>query len=308
MCAMSWWRALWRRLFGRRPVSVPPPPRAAWRGRPAPGGIWWADGPDQEGNGSKGPPRLVLRTRRGGSARPQNPHQDPARRPPPPRPPPARGGHDRLLALPLHVHVGVDLGQGTLDEHLLDQYRNRVRQLVAYPLQGRLADQLPDEHLLGLVGEHVVRVQPGRLGQVAAQHLDERVQALPGDGTDRYHIGEVGQLADRDQLGGHIRPGDQVDLGDHGHDAGAEPGDLRGDEPVAAPDLLVGRDAQADHVDLAPRLPDEVVEPLPEQGTRPVQAGRVDEHELRVRPVQDSAYHVPRGLRLGRGDRDLLAD
>ena len=68
MCAMSWWRALWRRLFGRRPVSVPPPPRAAWRGRPAPGEIWWADVPYQEGNGSKVRPCLVLRTGRGGSA------------------------------------------------------------------------------------------------------------------------------------------------------------------------------------------------------------------------------------------------
>ena len=68
MCAMSWWRALWRRLFGRRFVSVPPPPRAAWRGRPAPGEIWWADVPYQEGNGSKVRPCLVLRTGRGGSA------------------------------------------------------------------------------------------------------------------------------------------------------------------------------------------------------------------------------------------------
>jgi hypothetical protein len=68
MSAMSWWRALLRRLFGRRLVSVPPPPRPAWRGRPAHGEIWWADVPYQEGNGSKIRPCLVLRTGRGGSA------------------------------------------------------------------------------------------------------------------------------------------------------------------------------------------------------------------------------------------------
>jgi hypothetical protein len=67
MSAMSWWRTLLRRLFGRRFVSVPPPPRPALRGRPAPGEIWWADVPYQEGNGSKIRPCLVLRTGRGGS-------------------------------------------------------------------------------------------------------------------------------------------------------------------------------------------------------------------------------------------------
>src|SRR5207248_5136734 len=87
-----------------------------------------------------------------------------------------------------------------------------------------------------------------------------------------------------------------------------EPGDLPGDEPVAPADLLVRGDAQADHVDLAPGVPHEVVEPLPEQRARPVQTGRVDEDELRVRPVQYPADHVPGGLRLGRGDRDLLPD
>jgi len=69
MSAMSWWRALLRRLFpSRRPVTVPPPPRPGWRGRPAPGEIWWADVPYQEGDGSKVRPCLVLRTGRGGSA------------------------------------------------------------------------------------------------------------------------------------------------------------------------------------------------------------------------------------------------
>jgi hypothetical protein len=69
MSAMSWWRALLRRLFpGRGPVTVPVPPRPGWRGRPAPGEIWWADVPYQDGIGSKIRPCLVLRTGRGGSA------------------------------------------------------------------------------------------------------------------------------------------------------------------------------------------------------------------------------------------------
>jgi hypothetical protein len=44
-----------------RPVTPPPPPRASWRGRPAPGEIWWADVPYQDGDGSKiRPPRTGI--------------------------------------------------------------------------------------------------------------------------------------------------------------------------------------------------------------------------------------------------------
>ena len=63
----------------------------------------------------------------------------------------------------------------------------------------------------------------------------------------------------------------------------------RGDEPVARPDPLVGRQAEADHVDLEQGLAHQVVEPLAEQRARAVQAGGVDEHELRVGPVHDAA-------------------
>ena len=81
-----------------------------------------------------------------------------------------------------------------------------------------------------------------------------------------------------------------------------------GDEPVALADRLVGRQAQADHVDLAPHLADQVVEALAEQRARAVQAGRVDQDELRVGPVQHRADHVPGGLRPVGGDGDLLTD
>ena len=38
-------------------------------------------------------------------------------------------------------------------DHLLDDHRDRVRQLVAHALERGLADELGDERLLGLVGE-----------------------------------------------------------------------------------------------------------------------------------------------------------
>jgi hypothetical protein len=56
-----------RRPTRGRPFTPPPPPRPGWRGRPAPGEIWWADLPYQDGTGSKIRPCLVLSTGPGGS-------------------------------------------------------------------------------------------------------------------------------------------------------------------------------------------------------------------------------------------------
>jgi len=50
-----------------RPVTPTPPPRPGWRNRPAPGEIWWAEVPYQDGTGSKVRPCLVLTTGAGGS-------------------------------------------------------------------------------------------------------------------------------------------------------------------------------------------------------------------------------------------------
>jgi hypothetical protein len=85
MSAMVWWlgllalvvalgiglavlRWLRRRPTRGRPVTPVAPPRPGLRGRPAPGEIWWADVPYQDGAGSKIRPCLVLRTGPGGSA------------------------------------------------------------------------------------------------------------------------------------------------------------------------------------------------------------------------------------------------
>ena len=54
------------------------------------------------------------------------------------------------------------------------------------------------------------------------------------------------------------------------------------DEAVAGAELLVGGNAEADHVDVAQRVLHDRVEPLAEQGARAVHAGGVDEDELAV--------------------------
>ena len=74
------------------------------------------------------------------------------------------------------------------------------------------------------------------------------------------------------------------------------------------PTFSVGRDAQPDDVDLGQGLAHDVVEPLAEQGARPVQPRGVDQDQLGVGPVDDPADRVPGRLRLSRRDRDLVAD
>ena len=85
-------------------------------------------------------------------------------------------------------------------------------------------------------------------------------------------------------------------------------GELLGDEAVAGPDRLVGRQAEADDVDLGPGRAYLGVETLAQQRPRPVQPGGVEQDELGVRTVHDAAHDPPCGLRLAGRDGDLLAD
>ncbi|CAB4846611.1 unannotated protein [freshwater metagenome] len=100
----------------------------------------------------------------------------------------------------------------------------------------------------------------------------------------------------------------QVGLGDDRDLRGAaDSRQLGGDELVAGADRLISREAEPDDVDLAPGVAHEGVEAFTEQGAWLVKAGRVDEYQLRVVAVDDAPDGVTRGLRLTRGDGDLLA-
>src|SRR5215472_3699809 len=81
------------------------------------------------------------------------------------QPRPSRPDHDALLARTFQVQRGVHGPR--LD--LIDGDGDRVGQLVAYPVQCRLTDQLRDAHLDVLVGRDVVRVQRRTLGQARHQ-------------------------------------------------------------------------------------------------------------------------------------------
>jgi hypothetical protein len=117
------------------------------------------------------------------------------------------------------------------------------------------------------------------------------------------------QIRNGGQLGRHLVRCHEVGLRDDGNLRGsADLGDLRRDEPVARPHLLVGGHAEADDVDLGPGRADDVVESLAQQSARTVQARRVDKDQLAVVAVDDPANGVARRLRLAGRDGDLVAD
>ena len=198
-------------------------------------------------------------------------------------------------------------------QHLLDDDRDRVRQLVADALQRSLPDQLGDEHQLRLVGELAVRVERRRLRHQVGEQPGQQLDLLAGDGRDGHDLGPVdasdrpisatavSASATRSRLTRSVLV-TTATFGDP-----AERRQLARDEPVARADLLVGRQAEAHDVDLRPGRADLVVEPLPQQRARPVQTRGVEHDQLGVRPVHDAAHDPPGGLRLARGDDDLLA-
>ena len=110
----------------------------------------------------------------------------------------------------------------------------------------------------------------------------------------------------------HLRrdvPGLQaVDLVDDDHDRDVEREHAPRDVAVAGADPLAGVDDEQDRVEIVgDRLVDAVLHPLGERVDRPLPAGQVDEHELRVRLRPDAADAVAGRVRHLRDDRDLLA-
>src|SRR5699024_2381688 len=148
------------------------------------------------------------------------------------------------------------------------------------------------------LGELVVRVQLRTDGQVAGDDVDQYVHLLPGDGRDRHDLVDVQQLVHGQQMLGQAVAADEIRLGDDGDHARAAPagahlGEVLGDEAVAGADLLVGGQAETDHVDLGERLAHQVVQPLPQQGAGTVHPGGVHQDDLGVLPGDDPADGAP---------------
>ena len=126
---------------------------------------------------------------------------------------------DALLAVPLDVEHRVHVDQIVAVRprvDLLDHHRQRVRQLVAHPLQRGLADQLGHQHLLGLVGQLAVRVERRAGGQLRGQHVDRARRPAPrwSPTPARSRRGVPTSSLTATSCRGHLLLGHLVDLGD----------------------------------------------------------------------------------------------
>jgi hypothetical protein len=99
-----------------------------------------------------------------------------------------------------------------------------------------------------------------------------------------------------------------VGLRDDGHDRSrAERAELRGEVLIARPDPLSRRNTEPNHVNLGQRRAGQAVQALAEQCPRPMQARRVNDDELGVWPMDNTADRPARRLRFAAGNCHLRA-
>ena len=222
---------------------------------------------------------------------------------------------DALLAGALQVEDGVDVENVRAflaGQDLIDLDSHGVRELVFQAGQRGLADQLGDALGLVFIRDVVIGVELGAFGEVVHDDLGQLIQlhALGGGNWDDHGIGVFfgEQLMQGQQLGANLVLGCLIKLGDDADDGGfrRDLANILQDPTVAWADLLIRGDGQADDVDVCVGVLDYLVEALAEQSARAVQAGRVDEDDLRILAVHQAADGVAGGLGLVSRDGDLL--
>ena len=110
---------------------------------------------------------------------------------------------------------------------------------------------------------HVVRVEQRTFGQLATSRSASTSTWSPATRRHRHDVGELAQLRRPRPTARRPAAGDAVSVLVTIATTGARScGQLGGDEPVAGADLLVGRHAEPDDVDVGQRGPHDVVEPL----------------------------------------------
>ena len=182
--------------------------------------------------------------------------------------------------------------------------RDGVGQLFTSHTEQLLTHELGDPERLGHISDHVVGVIGRSFGQPRHEMLDERIDSRSRLPRHREVLAEI-ELRRLRELFEHLRRLRDVGLV---HDDDRITRHSLGDEPIASPQRHRGVDHQAHEIDSAQRVGRGRVEARAESTHRLVDAGRVDEHDLHVRPREHPSYLRPRRLRFVGDDRDLRAE
>ena len=183
-----------------------------------------------------------------------------------------------------------------------------VGQLVAGQAEQLLAHDLAGQEAVAAVGERVFLVQPLAFGQVRREDLEQALHVGVLLRRHRHELGEGMALLHALQPGQHVVAAlDGVELvGDQQHRLVRR--QQRQHLGIVQPEAA-GLDHEQHHVDVGQRGQHGAVERAVQRGAvLHLEAGRVDEDELRRPDRADAGDAVARGLRLARGDADLLPD
>ncbi len=212
----------------------------------------------------------------------------------------ALADHHAPLAVALHEDL-------TADPRPLpfgDAGGDRVRELLARHREQLLPHQLGDPHRFGRIAHRVVGIQLRPFGKAPHDRRHQRVDALAGTGGHGKVVVQV-QLARGSQTFQGLGRRRHVQLVGHADRMGRE---ALGHEAIPFPHLPGRVEDQHRHVHARQRGGGGVVEPLPQQRAGLVDPGRVHEHDLGGREVEDAPHRMAGGLHLVRHDRHLLTE
>ena len=102
---------------------------------------------------------------------------------------------------------------------------------------------------------------------------------------------------------------DLVDLGHHSNFGNpGRHGHIGEDVPIAGPGSFISGNTKSDDVDFGPGFAHDFIEALAQERAGLVHTGGVNQNQLRIRTMDDTANGMTRCLGAIRGNRDLLSN
>ena len=183
-----------------------------------------------------------------------------------------------------------------------------VGQFVAGQAEQLFADDLARQEAVAAVGQRIGIVQPGLLRQIGFDDAEQAVDIVRLAGRQRHELGKGMALLHA------LQPGRDVGAAVYGVELVGD----QEDRPIGRGERqhlgivqaeASGLDHEQQHVDIADHAVHGAVQgAVQRRVVAGLEAGRVDEDELRRAARADAGDAVARRLRLVRGDADLLAD
>ena len=216
-----------------------------------------------------------------------------------------------LVGLALDHDAGGDAPQVALFLELVDHHRRGVGQLVAGQAEQFFANDLAGQKAVAAVGQRIFFVEPILLRKIRFDDAEQALHVGVFPGAERHELGEgvavLHAFEPRRQIGAAMHLVELV--GDQEHRLRVFPRRHQRQHLGIVQSEAAGLDHEQHHVHIGQHAVHGAVQRAVQRGgVLGLKTGGVDEDELRTPDRADAGDAVPRGLRLGRGDADLLPD